>query len=171
MPRNRRSSRRPRPGVDDGAIGVATQPARRAPRKDRSVIDAGGPDDRDRIALSDAIALQRRGDPVHQRIERGVIDLTGSFGEGNLVAPFLRVRANEIGQGGKVGGKEVGRRSWSLDIGILMFDLLGDRGPECHTGYSKTRRTPYRGAAVCPNRIFFASSVMGFCSLTSAPLA
>jgi hypothetical protein len=79
--------------------------AKRA-KKDGGIVDRGRADDRDGVALADAIALQRGGDPVHQRIKRGVIDLPIGLGQRDLVAVFLRMGADQVGKGGEVAGEE-----------------------------------------------------------------
>ena len=58
--------------------------------EDRGIVDRRRGDDRDRLALRDAVALQRRGDAVHQRVELGIVELRRVVGDRDLVAAFAR---------------------------------------------------------------------------------
>jgi hypothetical protein len=105
------------------------------------IVDAGRGDDRDGIALLNAVALQRGGDAVHQRIEAGIIELAARIGQRDLVAVFGGMDPDQVGQGGEITVEQFGGSRHGGFFRYRSRDPLGEARPKCHTRLSKRGAT------------------------------
>jgi hypothetical protein len=107
-------------GVTEVASGATTTPARSAPRNTAASV-GDGPGEHDRVAGHQAVALQGRGDAVHQRVEFAQLRRAAPMHQRRPIGPGAGMFAQQVGERPK--GRRRGRGGGQQACALLgSFD-------------------------------------------------